>query len=266
MARSTPTPAVPAAGVCPRCQGSGWRVESDGGAGRAVRCDCRREGRARELAGAAGIPERYQGCKLDGFDTSVSADKLVNGALMAAKRSCSEFVEGFLLNRKGPGLLFFGPPGVGKTHLAVAVLLEMIERYQVKGRYADFTSLMFAIHSTFDDESNDSLASVLRPVMEAEVLVLDELGAQKPTDWVLQNLYWIVNRRYNERRPTLFTTNYHLDPADAPSGEVSAEKLSARLSPQLVSRLYEMAKPVKMPGFDYRREHRSAQRRPRPKL
>lgn len=284
MARPTPPAAAPGASalqaaipkaaiqpdaaqpaVCPICNGRGFRIERDGGAGRAVPCDCRKRDRARELAGAAGIPERYRSCTLAGFDTAVSADKLVNGALMAAKRSCAQFIEGFPLNRKGPGLLFYGVPGVGKTHLAVAVLLELIERYQVKARYADFSSLMFAIHSTFDDASNDSLGSVLRPVMEAEVLVLDELGAQKPTDWVLQNLYWIVNRRYNEQRPTLFTTNYHLDPADAAPGEVSAEKLSARLSPQLVSRLYEMAKPVKMPGFDFRREHRAAQR-PRPKL
>ncbi len=276
MARPSPpaAPGAPAAlppnaaaraEVCPICGGRGFRIEADGGAGRAVPCECRKCERARELAAASAVPERYRSCTLAGFDTAVSADKLVNGALMAAKRSCAEYLDGFLLNRKVPGLLFYGPPGVGKTHLAVAVLLELIERYQVRARYADFSSLMFAIHSSFDEASNDSLGSVLRPVMEAEVLVLDELGAQKPTDWVLQNLYWIISRRYNEQRPTIFTTNYHVDPADASPGEVSAEKLSARLSPQLVSRLYEMAKPVRMPGFDFRREHRAAQRpRPRP--
>ena len=273
MDRLTPPPALrsgaasptPAAEVCPLCHGSGWVVLPDGGAGKAVRCECRKKDRGRELASLAGIPERYRACSLAGFDTAVSADKLLNGRLMAAKRSCAEFVDAFPLNRKrGQGLLFYGPPGVGKTHLAVAVLRDLIDRYQVQGRYADFTSLMFAIHSTFDDTSTDSLASVLRPVIDAEVLVLDELGAQKPTDWVLQNLYWIINRRYNEQRPTIFTTNYHLEPADAP-GETSAEKLSSRLSPQLVSRLYEMAKPVSLPGVDFRREHRAAQR-PRPKL
>ncbi len=180
----------------------------------------------------------------------MSRDKLVNGALMAAKRSCADFVDAFALNHKVPGLIFYGPPGVGKTHLAVAVLRELIERYQVQGRYADFSSLMFAIHSTFDDTSTDSLASVLRPVMEAEVLVLDELGAQKPTDWVLQNLYWIVNRRYNEQRPTLFTTSTISSPPRR-AGRGFRRELSARLaSAQLVSRLCEMAKPVKMPGFD----------------
>lgn len=272
MARSSSPSASPApdpktaAEICPVCRGSGWRVEPDGGAGKAIRCECRKQNRARELSSLAGIPERYRACTLDNFTTAVSADKLVNGALLAAKRSCSDFLDGFLAHRKtGQGLILYGPPGVGKTHLAVAVLNELIDRYQVAGRYADFTSLMFAIHGTFDDASTESLATVLRPVIEAEVLVLDELGAQKPTDWVLQNLYWIINRRYNEQRPTLFTTNYHLEPADSAPGEVSAEKLTARLSPQLVSRLYEMAKPVKMPGFDYRREHRSAQR-PRPKL
>jgi DNA replication protein DnaC len=175
---------------------------------------------------------------------------------------------------------------VGKTHLAAAILSELIRRYRVLGRVADFTSLIHEIQATFDPRSPESKRELLDPVIEAELLVLDELGAQKPTGWVNDLLYLIVNTRYTRRRPTLFTTNFRLDPApeaarreEAGGGTAGAgmagageapgappaggfASLATRIPPMLVSRLYEMAQPVVLTAVgDFRREYKVHQHR-----
>lgn len=224
------------------------------------------------LADRAGIPEQYRNCTLDSFQ-AVSGDEKIRTSLSSALKTCRQYVDTFRTASgkfREFGLLFSGPPGVGKTHLAVSVLLDLIDRYRIQGRFADFTTLMFEINSTIEDPT-ETLASVLRPVIDAEVLVLDELGIQKPTDWVLQNLYWIINVRYNKRRPTIFTTNYRLDSdlkvdvekpitsyqLDPPARnqfEKTPERLALRLTPQLVSRLYEMAHRVSIDAEDFRQK------------
>jgi hypothetical protein len=164
----------------------------------------------------------------------------------------------------------------------VAVLGEVIQRFRLHGRFVDFTSLIHQIQSTFDPSSPESKHDVLDPVIGAELLVLDELAAQKPSAWVNDVLYLIMNTRYTRRLPTLFTTNYRLDPAAPkteriqvsgrttmvpktldrgrdPEGAAAFDEtvlLSSRLPAMLVSRLYEMAQPVKLDAVeDFRREH-----------
>ena len=263
---------------CPVCGGRGWVVVADGGAGTARACACRELDAGSRLVAAAGIPARYKHCRLANFHVSSRrsrVDKQLHEARHLAERYVEEFVQEGVGFRQS-GLLLVGPPGVGKTHLAVAVLVELVERYRVHGRFVEFTSLIHQIQSTFDPGSPESKREILDPLSGAELLVLDELGAQQPTPWVRDILYLIINSRYTRRLPTLFTTNYLLEPpraADAPLAKVASLDrgrdpeplavdesglLASRLPAMLVSRLYEMAQPVLLTGVeDFRREHKA---------
>ena len=253
------------ADTCPDCLGRGWVVEPDGGAGRARPCGCRRQDLIPHLVSLSGIPSRYGRCSLENFDTTN------NEQLLRAKSLCQRYIESFVREDGRfceTGLLLIGAAGVGKTHLAVAVLSELTRRYAVRGLFADFTSLIHQIQSTFDPSSGESKHEILDPIMEADLLVLDELGAQKPTAWVSDVLYLIMNGRYTRRLPTLFTTNYRLDAPDAgpEDGELDKmpsvarrESLTQRIPGRLVSRLYEMTQPIEIHAGDFRREVKMAQ-------
>ena len=287
--------------VCPDCHGRGWKVTADGGAGAAVPCDCRKRDRAREYLGQAGIPERYRRCRLANFQTA-HRNPGVHGRLQRALAISQRYVDSFFDPAENhfaeTGLIYIGIPGTGKTHLAVAVLASLIETYRIRGRFIDFTALIHQIQSTFDPSSAESKHQILDPIISAEALVLDELGAQKPTEFVMNTLYLIINTRYLRRLPTIFTTNYRLElptagakPAAEPprhaalasdahaarqigrreSGAARADEprhpvnpfadLRERISSLLVSRLYEMAQPVEMPSWDFRREVKMGQHR-----
>jgi len=217
------------------------------------------------LIEATGIPERYLNCDFDRFEVDAEDPRQLD--LLRAVRVCRRFIEEFIDASTGKfrekGLLLVGPCGVGKTHLTVAVLLELIRQYRVRAKFRDFTTLIYEIQATFDSSSNRSKQDVIGPIMNADVLVLDELGAQKPSPWAQDVLYLILNHRYNRRLPTLFTTNYSLSTEvrdqnlDRPEARRGRESLSHRIPAALVSRLFEMTQVVRLEAVDFRQEVRS---------
>jgi DNA replication protein DnaC len=198
-----------------------------------------RDSRAARLLSEARIPPRYQRCTLDNFVT------YPNEELLRAVDSARRFADAFPVVQKG--LMLIGPPGIGKTHIAVAVLRDVIGRTAARGLYYDTRALLRDIRSTYNPVLHMAEMDVIRPVMEAEILVLDDLGAERLTDWVEETMSLIVNTRYNERRPTIFTSNYEDIPDE---GELNS--LLVRVGFRLHSRLREMCEFLEYDGPDYR--------------
>jgi DNA replication protein DnaC len=223
-----------------------------------TRCDCYGLERAELLLRQAHIPERYEHCAFENFD--IRRD---NQSLRWAKLNAENFVKEYPADF---GLLFVGTTGVGKTHLAVAVLRELVLRKGVECLFYDFHDLLKAIRDSYNPVSQNSELSVLQPVLDAEVLLLDELASWNPSDWVKETLQHIINSRYNHKKVTLITTTLPLGETQgrrevrAPSGEVvpNVELTLNQLGVTLRSRLYEMCKLIEMSSDDYRKAIKQA--------
>lgn len=224
--------------VCSFCFGIGMEVVPGKGA---RRCRCRTQGVQMKLLGAARIPRRYADCSLSNYHPANNNDSQLR-AFNYAYRLVREYPS---VER---GLLFMGTCGVGKTHLSVAVLRALIEKKGVPCLFYEFGSLLKEIQNSYNAVSQTSELTVLAPVIETEVLVLDELGATKPTDWVRDIMMQVINARYNEKKLTIFTTNY-MDTRRTPAEETLEDRIGACLR----SRLYEMCKTVIIKGEDFRR-------------
>jgi DNA replication protein DnaC len=224
---------------CARCEDTGWRAVDRDGVRRVERCECWRETVTAQLLVDARVPPRYVRCSLDNF-VLYPNEKLI-AALTQAKR----FADAFPAVQKG--LCLIGPPGIGKTHIAVAVLTDVVRDKHVRGLFYDVRDLLRVIRSTYNPVVRTAEMDILRPVMDADLLVLDDLGAEKPSEWVEETMNLIVNTRYNERRPTIFTTNYENLPDEA-----DLDTLKVRVGFRLHSRLHEMCDFLEYDGGDYR--------------
>lgn len=227
---------------CAICDDTGWQAIEIDGVTRVVRCDCWTRATIERVARDAGIPPRYEKCDLDNFHD-------YNDSLSKAVGRARRFVEEF--PGVSRGLLFVGRPGLGKTHLAIACLKLAATARGLRGVFHDTRELLRRIRQSYDPVTRvvESERDVVNAVVGADLLVLDDIGAERATEWVEEMLHLIVNARYNERRPMIFTTNY---PIEAPPDAKHAETLLERVGFRMYSRLQEMCDFVHLEGVDYR--------------
>jgi DNA replication protein DnaC len=264
---------------CPLCKGTGWKLVArrDSTPGSvAVACDCGMEQRAARVMERARIPKRYEHCDFESYVTDLAGGNSYTVQQTASLKNTKFTVQAFA--REYPagdqaGLLLMGNSGVGKTHLAIAALRELLRRGH-SGYFCEYGSLLRDIQNSYRSESEVTESKLLDPILSVEVLVIDDLGCIKPSDWVRDTIAYILNTRYVEAssdlshpRCTIITTNYldHSDEKEAmlPSGKrivTQKDRLEDRIGDRMRSRLYEMCRTIEIFAPDFRREVRQAGR------
>ncbi len=256
---------TPAAASCSLCDGIGWRPVQRGEWRAVEPCTCQTPRRDADWwMERAQIPPRFRQCSFEEF--FASAD---NASLQMALVKARGFAEQYPIVEKG--LLFLGNPGVGKTHLTVAILRHLMTQKAADCLFCSFPDLLEQLQESYDPVAQRSKAEILEPVLETEVLALDDLGARRVSDWVEDMVTYILNHRYNQKKPTLLTSNLADAPAEAPSRSASgkyrvADTLVDRIGTRIYSRLFEMCEKVPIQAEDYRqtvRQHTQSWQRGR---
>jgi len=249
--------------VCSVCDGSGLRIVQEDGRNVARPCECRLEKRVARMIERARIPKRYEHCSLGSYESKFRG---ANKTLAAAHMRARKFVEGYPIESGGTGLLLTGSIGVGKTHLAVGILQAVIAERGASGLFWDYRELLKEVQNSYNQSVQATEMEILRPICKAEVLVLDELGAAKPSEWVWDTVAQVLNSRYNDRLTTIITTNYAntapLGVEPGSNGQIRAamreETLGDRIGERMRSRLQEMCVVVEMQGEDFRQKIKRA--------
>ena len=180
------------------------------------------------MLAAANIPRRYEHCELASYTTDFPG---ANPSLAFAHLSASKFAQEYD-PQDGMGLLIIGKIGTGKTHLAVGITKDLVLTKGISCLFYDYRELLKEIQNSYNAAVQTTELDVLRPVFETDVLVLDELGAVKPTEWVWDTVSLILNTRYNDNRTTIITTNFE----DQPRQPAPMARFLQRAPPRVLKR------------------------------
>lgn len=253
--------------LCPDCRGEGYRFVDDWtGAPAAQPCDCISVDWRIDLYNAARVPRRYvaaslwpmNGGALDGrgLPRSIGTDQ-TSDSVRTALVDLGRRTKGFRPGDRGIGLV--GPVGCGKTHLAAALVRALTLDDGVACRFVEFTHLLSDLREGF--EQGRGAADVLADVVDAPVLVIDEMGKGLTTDWQMAVLDELVSKRYNAQVTTFFTSNYPTERSErvAPTSRERFEvtTLEDRIGARMFSRLVEMCDIVAVDAPDYRKRQPS---------
>lgn len=209
------------------------------GVERMTRCDCWRDMLVAQALNGARIPSQFKRAELKTFEGRGSNLK------MDAFNTATRFADAFPIVDKG--ILFYGPHGVGKTHLAVGILKKVIKEKGARGYFFETRDLLRMVRDTYNRTVDEREMDVLDPVLNADILVLDDLGAEKTSEWTQETLGMVINVRYNAKRPTIVTTNL-----DDELGNDDPLSFMWQIGARTRSRLKEMCEWVKISGVDNR--------------
>lgn len=236
--------------TCSSCRGSGWLVKTEDSVEAVAPCpECRPKEGLQRLLRKAAIPPRY----LDrGFEEYSWHNKRQERANIRA----IDYVQAF--PNVPRGLLFSGPCGVGKTHLSVAILKTLIQEKYVHGQFVDEAELLRRLQYSYGPNSPETEREVLLPLSEIELLVWDDLGTGRPTEWVRETIRTVLNHRYTYNKQTILSTNWPLKPQTGKSPksrgktEPVQNTLAERIGQRLFSRIMEMCEIIEIEGPDAR--------------
>lgn len=231
--------------VCKLCSGTGWISEKKDDKEFVRRCDCQSRDRLLSRSERANIPQRFAGAELKGYIPDKD-----NPSQKRAIKIVQKFIEDYPAVDKG--LLLQGATGVGKTRLLCAIASELMNKFEnIDVYYIDWNDMVREMRSGEDHASRDfsTINNLISRLTDVDLLLFDELAASKVSQWVADNIYYLFNKRYNNKKVTVCATNFFDNSADG------SENLTQRIGNRIRSRLYEMTENVPIRGVDFRQRN-----------